>query len=311
MNYPERLREGDTVALLAPSSPISEEEAAACRRYFEERGYRVRMSGLVSTALHGYEAGSPEERARELNAVFADPGVRAVFCVRGGHSACRVLEKVDLDAVRANPKIFVGYSDITPFHVLFNQRADLVTFHGPMVKSNMIRDFDAFSRASLDAALSMEPGGTLDFRNPEGSAIEAICEGTAVGRLAGGNLALLTSLLGTPYAPDTRGTILLIEDVGETVPRVARMLHHLRLAGKFQDVLGVLIGDFTDCPNTAEPACGVDALLRDFFSDLFSNLGKPVLSGIRTGHDLPMATLPLGMRCRVDAARGSVRFFRD
>ena len=149
----------------------------------------------------------------------------------------------------------------------------------------MIRNFDAFSRTSLDAALSMEPGGTLDFRNPEGSAIEAICEGTAVGRLAGGNLALLTSLLGTPYAPDTRGTILLIEDVGETVPRVARMLHHLRLAGKFQDVLGVLIGDFTDCPNTAEPAYGVDALLRDFFSDLFSNLGKSVLSGIRTKHD--------------------------
>lgn len=307
MICPERLREGDTVALLAPSSPVSVEEAAACRRYFEGRGYEVRMSGLVSAVLHGYEAGEPEARADDLNAAFADPGVKAVFCLRGGNSACRVLEHLDLDTVRANPKIFVGYSDITPFHVLFNQRAELITFHGPMVKSNMLRDFDAFSRASLDAALSMEPGAELEFCNPEESVVEAVCGGAAEGRLAGGNLALLTSLLGTPYALDTRGKILLIEDVGETVPRVARMLHHLRLAGKFEEVAGVLIGDFTDCPNAAEPAYGVKALMRDFFF----GFGKPVLAGIRTGHDFPMATLPLGMRCRVDAARGSIRFLRD
>ena len=307
MIYPERLREGDTVALLAPSSPVSAEEAAACRRYFEGRGYEVRRSGLVSAVLHGYEAGEPEARADDLNAAFAAPGVKAVFCLRGGNSACRVLEHLDLDTVRANPKPFVGYSDITPFHVLFNQRAELITFHGPMVKSNMLRDFDAFSRASLDAALSMEPGAELEFRNPEESAVEAVCGGAAEGRLAGGNLALLTSLLGTPYALDTRGKILLIEDVGETVPRVARMLHHLRLAGKFEEVAGVLIGDFTDCPNAAEPAYGVKALMRDFFF----GLGTPVLEGIRTGHDFPMATLPLGMRCRVDAARGSIRFLRD
>ncbi len=307
MIYPERLREGDTVALLAPSSPVSAEEAAACRRYFEGRGYEVRMSGLVSAVLHGYEAGEPEARADDLNAAFADPGVKAVFCLRGGNSACRVLEHLDLDTVRANPKIFVGYSDITPFHVLFNQRAELITFHGPMVKSNMLRDFDAFSRASLDAALSMEPGSEMEFHNPEGSAVEEVCGGAAEGRLAGGNLALLTSLLGTPYALDARGKILMIEDVGETVPRVARMLHHLRLAGKFEEAAGVLIGDFTDCPNAAEPAYGVKALMRDFFF----GFGKPVLAGIRTGHDFPMATLPLGMRCRVDAARGSIRFSRD
>ena len=307
MNYPERLRKGETVALLAPSSPISMEDAAACRRYFEERGYGVRMSGLVSAALHGYEAGEPEARADDLNAAFADPGVRAVFCLRGGNSACRVLEHVDLETVRSNPKTFVGYSDITPLHVLFNQKADLITFHGPMVKSNMLQGLDAFSRASLDAALSMEPGSEMEFRNPEGSAIEAVCGGVAEGCLAGGNLALLTSLLGTPYAVDTRGKILLIEDVGETVPRVARMLHHLRLAGKFEEAAGVLIGDFTDCPNAAEPAYGVRDLMRDFFS----GLGKPILAGIRTGHDFPMATLPLGMHCRVDAARGSIRFLRD
>ena len=118
---------------------------------------------------------------------------------------------------------------------------------------------------------------------------------------------MLTSLLGTPYALDARGKILLIEDVGETVPRVARMLHHLRLAGKFEEAAGVLIGNFTDCPNAAEPAYDVKALMRDFFS----GLGNPVLLGVRTGHDFPMATLPLGMRCRIDAARGSIRFSRD
>lgn len=307
MNYPETLRKGDTVALLAPSSPIAPEDAAACRRHFEDRGYRVRMSTLVSTVLHGYEAGEPEERARELNAAFADPEVRAVFCVRGGNSACRVLDQVDVGVVRTNPKIFVGYSDITPLHLLFNQQAGLITFHGPMVKSNMIRDFDAFSRASLDAALSMEPGGEMKFRNPEGSTIKGLSEGVAEGRLTGGNLALIASLLGTPYEADTRGKILLIEDVGETVPRVARMLHHLRLAGKFEGAAGVLIGDFTDCSNAADPDYDVQALMRDFFR----GFGKPVLSGIRTGHDIPMATLPLGMRCRIDAADGSVCFFRD
>lgn len=307
MRYPQPLKEGAVVALLAPSSPVSAAEAAACRSYFEGRGYRVRMSSLVSSPLHGYEAGEPEERARELNAAFADPEVRAIFCLRGGYSACRVLEKVDVDIVRANPKIFVGYSDITPFHVLFNQKADLVTFHGPMVRSNMIRDFDAFSRASLDAALSMEPNSEMEFRNPEGSPLRSLCGGDAEGLLIGGNLSLLASFLGTPYAVDTRGKILLLEDVGEAVPRVARTLYHLRLAGRFDDAAGVLLGDFTNCSNAVEPSYDVGALMCDFFT----GLGKPVLAGIRTGHSFPMATLPLGMRCRVDATHGSVRFFRD
>lgn len=307
MNYPEKLREGDTVALVAPSSPVSVEEAEACRRHFEERGYAVKMSGLVSTALHGYEAGTPKERALELNAAFAAPEVRAIFCIRGGNSACRVLEWVDLNVVRANPKIFVGYSDITAFHLMFNQGADLVTFHGPMVKSNMLFDFDDFSRESLNAALSIPLGGTLELGNPKGASFEVLCHGIAEGQIVGGNLALVTSLLGTPYEVDLQDKILLIEDVDENVPRVARMLHHLRLAGKFDSAAGVLVGDFSNCPNNADRSYSVMDLMRDFFADL----GKPVLAGIQTGHCFPMATIPLGMRCRLDADGGHVRFIRD
>ena len=308
MNYPEALKKGDLIALIAPSSPVTEDQAAAAKALVEGWGYRVRMSSLVQTPLHGYEAGAPEARLNELNGAFSDPEVRAVLCLRGGDSSCRILPGVDVEAVRRNPKIFVGYSDITPLHALFNQRADLVTFHGPMVVSNMLDHFDPFTEESFWRALTLPPGGTLEFRNPEGCSLECLSAGSgaAQGPLVGGNLALLTSLLGTPYETDTRGKILLIEDVNESVPRVSRMLHHLRYAGKLEDAAGVIVGDFTNCPNEKAPNFDVRALMRDFFA----GYGKPVLAGVRTGHDFPMGTLPLGALCRLDAKAMTLSFSR-
>ena len=306
MNYPEPLKKGDLVALVAPSSPVPPAKAEAARALFKGWGYRVRMSSLVHTPLHGYEAGAPEARLKELNGAFADPEVRGVFCLRGGDSSCRLLPGLDLEAVRANPKIFVGYSDITPLHWLFNQRADLVTFHGPMVVANMLTHFDPYTEESLWRTLSLGPGERLDFRNPEGFEMETVRGGVAEGPLTGGNLALMTSLLGTPWEIDTRGKILLIEDIYENVTRVARMLYHLRYAGKLDDAAGVLTGDFSDCVNKAEPEWGSRELIRDFFRDY----DKPVIAGVKSSHDFPMGTMPLGAVCRVDAGARQVSFLR-
>ena len=157
----------------------------------------------------------------------------------------------------------------------------------------MIRNYDDFSRTSLEAALSLKANESLEFVNLAPTLV--LSAGSCEGRLTGGNLALITSLLGTPYEIDTKGKVLLIEDVDESVPRVSRMLHHLKFAGKFDDAAGVLVGDFTDCKNPHDESYGVEALFQDFFTPF----KKPVIANVRTGHDFPMATVPLGALCRL------------
>lgn len=316
MIFPDKLKAGDTVALLAPSSPVTSEEAASARSMFEGMGYGVRLSKFADRPLHGYEAGPAEERARELNEAFRDKDIRAIFCLRGGDSSCRIMNMIDTDAARENPKIFVGYSDITNIHTLLNQRSHLVTFHGPMVVSNMLTHFDEYTKHSLWETLSS--WDTLEFKNPDCGAeaavrvccpFETIVGGTAEGRLAGGNLTLITSMTGTPYELDTRGKILLLEDTHEDVPRLSRMLHQLWYAGKLEDAAGIILGDFTDCAETkGDPSWTAREMMRDFCSS--AGIHSPVLAGVRTGHDFPMGTMPLGAMCRLDADRQTLTFFR-
>jgi len=174
MIFPEKLKKGDTVAIVASSSPVAPEEADLSKKFLEDKGYKVKMASCTYKSLHGYKAGTGAERAKDINEMFADKEVKAIFCIRGGDTSSHVIDKIDLDVVKKNPKIFVGYSDVTNLNIYFNQKADMVTFHGPMVKSNMIGDFDDFSRESFESALNMDD--ELYLKNPEGQDFKVICD---------------------------------------------------------------------------------------------------------------------------------------
>lgn len=304
MIFPDKLKKGDTIGIIAPSSPVTKEEADLCKKLVEDMGYPVKMGKCVYRSIHGYSAGTGEEKAEDINGMFEDNEVKAIWCIRGGDTSSHVMDKLDFEMIKRNPKIFVGYSDVTNLHVAFNQKCGFVTFHGPMVKSNMLNDFDDFTRNSFEKALSLEDELILD--NPQGEEFLHLTEGCAEGTIVGGNLALLTSMIGTPYEVDTRGKILFIEDVGEAVRRLDRMMYQLKYSNKLKDAEGIIFGDFTECDNTSDESYSVIQMLKDVLADY----KKPVMYNIKSGHCSPMSTIPLGSRCIMDTKSKTIKFVR-
>jgi muramoyltetrapeptide carboxypeptidase len=304
MIFPEKLNKGDTIAVIAPSSPVAREDADLCKELIESMGYNVKMGKSAYRSIRGYSAGTGEERAQDINEMFADKDVKAIFCIRGGDTSSHTMDKLDFKIIRKNPKIFVGYSDTTNLHVNFNQRCNLVTFHGPMVKSNMLNDFDNFTKMSFEKALNMDD--ELILENPEGEDFQVMVEGYAKGTIVGGNLALLTSMIGTPYEVETKGKILFIEDVGETVARLDRMMYQLKYSKKLQEAEGIIFGDFTDCINNRDENYTVIDMLKDVLADY----KKPVMFNIKSGHCYPMSTIPLGAKCIMDTKSKTIKFIK-
>jgi muramoyltetrapeptide carboxypeptidase len=289
------------VRIVAPSSPAPEDREQFRRgiAVLEEMGLRPLWSERIFDR-RGYLAGPDEDRAAELAAAFADPGVAGVICVRGGDGAPRLLPRLDYGTIRANPKPFVGYSDVTVLHGAFAARCGFVTLHGPMPSSDLQRrDLPELTRSEFERALfSVEPLGRLPV--PEDRPLRALSRGIAEGPLVGGNLSLVTALIGSPFAFDLKGAILFLEDIMEAPHRIDRMLSMLRLSGGLAACAGVLLGDFLK----AEPADGhpernltVEQVLEDYFSDL----NVPVLSGFPAGHGELTLSLPLGVRARLTA----------
>ena len=298
MRYGKRLKPGDTIGFIAPSgavrTPGTVEQAAA---EAEKAGFRVKL-GESCHQKYGYLSGTDEVRARDVNAMFRDDRVDAIQCVRGGYGTTRILDLIDYDAIAANPKIFMGFSDITAMHIAMLNRAELVTFHGPMGAADWTEAMHPVSFASMMRAVgTAEPMGEL--KNAPGYCQrKTVNPGSAEGQLVGGNLTLITSLLGTPYELDTKGRILFIEEIGEHTYCVDRMLTQLRLAGKLDDCAGVVFGDFKNC-EIEYPQYGLT--LEQIISDVVAPCGKPVFTGLQSGHCTPKLTLPLGVRCRMDA----------
>lgn len=292
---PPRLASGMTIGVVAPSSPLRDPRLAEGIRRLEVAGYNV-VEGAHLHDGHAYLAGPDAARANDLTAMFANPAVDAVFCARGGYGACRMVDLVDWEVVRAHPKVFVGYSDITTLHLAFERRARLATFHGPMVVTlggDLSTDAsDCFWRAVGGA----EPLGALP---PAGAPMHTLVGGTARGRLAGGCLALLGAAVGTCDAPDFAGRLVLIEDVGEALYRVDRLLVQLLRAGAFHDAAGFVIGNATgwDRDTQSPPAMRIEDLWRD----LIVPLGKPAIHGFPFGHEPNPLTLPLGCMAELDA----------
>ncbi len=295
----KKLRKGDTIGFVGPSGAVRTEGAIErAKAEIERMGYKVKL-GESCGQVYGYLSGADEVRARDVNAMFMDNEVDAIFCVRGGYGTMRILDLLDYEAIAKHPKIFLGFSDITAMQIAMMNRSDLVTFHGPMPTGSWADGpIDDYSGKWLMRAIACgKPMGVLD-NAPDYFPRRTVTPGSAEGMLVGGNLSLIAGLVGTPYELDTKGKILFIEEVGERTYCIDRMLTQLRLAGKFDDCAGVVFGDFKDCP-VEYPAFGLT--LEQIIDDVVKPCGKPIFSGLQCGHCSKKLTLPLGARCRMDA----------
>lgn len=304
---PRRLRKGSTVALVSPASAVAESVSVeVARESLMALGLEVRM-GSHHRDRYGYLAGTDRDRAADLNRMFADPEVDGIFALRGGWGAARLLPLLDYDAIRRNPKVFLGYSDVTALLTAIHARTGLITFHGPMGVSTWNRFavehlrrvlFDA---EAADLANPTEIGDTLVQTEDR---VQVITPGRARGRLIGGNLSVLSAIMGSPYLPDWEGAILFLEEVEEDIYRVDRMLTQLRLAGVLEKIAGFVFGKCTGCG----PGEGYGSLtLEQLFADHVAPLGIPAWSGAMIGHIRNQWTVPVGAEVEIDAARGTVR----
>ena len=290
LHVPPPLAQGSRVALVAPAGPLRDagdlDRAAANARAL---GWDP-VPGAHALDRMGYLAGADADRAEDLNRALRDPGIDGIWCIRGGYGVLRILDLLDFDAMRRRPKPLIGFSDITALHSAVGRCAGLVTYHGPTARGAL----SDFSRASLERAVTRggDPAGRADDA-------ETLIPGVARGRLAGGNLALMASLVGTPYFPELEGAILVLEDVNEAAYRIDRMLRHLRLSGALKKISGLMFGAFTERGEEAE----WDSLpLAQVLRETAEAAGVPCLAGVPVGHIDDQWTLPLGAVAELDAS---------
>jgi muramoyltetrapeptide carboxypeptidase len=298
---PARLRSGDTIGIVAPASPVfPEDKLEQAKKHLQHLGYRVKLGKHVRN-MHGYLAGLDHERARDINAMFADTSVNAIFCLRGGYGSPRLLPLLDYALIKRNPKIFVGFSDITALCCAIFAQTGLITFSGPMLVSDMTQP-DDFSQQNLWRMLTKNRTfGT--YKNHSEHHLVGIKNGTATGRLIGGNLTLLAALCGTPYLPSLDKSILYFEDIGEEPYRVDRMLSQLENIGALEKLAGLAIGQMTDCTEDDEekPTLSLEDVIADYLVPLPKS--APALANLSYGHVKHKLTLPVGAKARL-IARG-------
>lgn len=287
---PPRLRPGARVALVAPAGPMAEERIEValdrCRRFGLEP-----VLGASARSLHGtYLAGPDDDRRRDLRRAFGDPGIAAVWALRGGYGTMRLLADLDLSGVPAAPRAFIGFSDNTAVHLALHARG-VVSFHGPHAGGDAT---DLAERTLQQVLWHDRPAGVLPL--PDDRPAVVLAGGTAEGRLIGGNLSLLAAMCGTPAAPRADGAILFLEDIGEEAYRLDRAWTQLELAGALDGVAGIALGRFTDC--------GDDVI--DLLRSLTERLGVPTLADLPIGHEPDNWTLPLGVRATLDAGSGTL-----
>ncbi|MCC7376285.1 MAG: LD-carboxypeptidase [Verrucomicrobiales bacterium] len=296
---PPRLRPGDVIGLLAPASPPARHEIVERSvRYLENRGYRVKVAPHIE-ARHGFSAGTDDQRAEDLNTFFADRQVKALFAIRGGNGCCRLLKRLDYALVRRNPKILVGYSDLTFLQLALWRRTGLITFSGPMPGVEFWSNPDPFTEEAFWDLLTSRRTRRVLTAPPE-SAPLVFRNGAAEGRLLGGCFSLVTSVLGTPFQPDFRGALLFVEDVREELHRIHRMFSHLDNAGILKQLAGLLVGQFTQAtPEPKEPHWSLPHILDETLAEFRG----PVLTNVAYGHIPRKLTLPQGVMARLDATR--------
>ena len=309
---PPRLRAGDRVGLVKPAGFLADEAE------LQLAVDAIRAMGLVPVpaphlfARHGYLAGQDRDRAADLNRMYADDSIRAVFAVKGGWGSARILPYLDFALIRRNPKLLIGFSDITALHLAFAARAGFPTIHGPNAASAWSKlSWDAFRELVFDGRLHLyrNPPGTEDRLVQREGRTLTIRPGKANGRLLGGNLTVLASLVGTRFLPDFDGAILFIEDIDEAEYRIDRMLTQLALSGILGRVAGVVFGQCTNCRSTG-PSFG-NFTVAQVLKQHLEPLGVPAYQGAMFGHVDDQFSLPVGTRAEIDATEGTIRLLES
>ncbi len=303
---PPVLRPGDTVGMVAPASNAYEpEEIQIAKETMELYGFKV-VLGRNINAQNGYLAGSDAQRAADLNEMFRRPEIRGIVTFSGGYGCSRILPLLDYQQMQRSPKVIVGHSDITALLIGIYQKTGMITFHGSSGLTGVGEyAMEHFRRAIMttqpigEIAKPPKPAaGTVERNNR----LITIVPGRVTGQLIGGNLTLVTNLIGTPFEPDTRGKILFLEDIGEEPYRIDRMLTQLWLAGKLQDAAGIALGRFVDCyPKEFRPSFFQTISLENVLRDRLEPLGKPTLYNLMFGHVRENAVLPIGASATLDA----------
>jgi len=306
---PPALRPGDVAGLITPATAVTDpDRLALVERTMKYFGLRMKMGRHVGQR-RGYLGGTAEERLEDLHQMFRDPEVKAVFAIRGGYGSAHLLDRIAYALLRSHPKIFVGYSDITAMHLAIQKRAGLVTFHGPMPLAEFTEYTQTWFRRALFDARPLGAVGNPPETNllRPAHTLRTVRPGQARGRLAGGNLTLISTTLGTPYEIETAGRILFLEDVDEEPYAIDRMLTQLRLAGKLQAAAGIVFGECRDCrPRQFQPSFDSTLSLGEVVDDILGKLDIPVLSGLTVGHTGDQLTLPLGVLAALDADKGEL-----
>jgi muramoyltetrapeptide carboxypeptidase len=300
LRKPPRLRRGDTIGVISPAAAVQADAVQRGCAALERLDFVVRV-GEHALDRHRFLAGTDQARLAELTAMLRDPTVRAVFCARAGYGSGRLLPSLDLQALTQPPKIFLGFSDVTFLLNAFVQQAELVCFHGPLVAGQFADNPSSRALEHLVALLETGMGeSSLSFSH-------GLRSGVAEGRLVGGCLSIVVATLGTPFAVDTRGAVLFLEDVGERPYRIDRMLTQLKQAGKLDRLAGVIFGEMPGCfENSDDPT-----LLLSVIEDIFSEYAYPVGFGMPAGHGGENFTLPLGIRVRLDTTRRTFTFLES
>ena len=294
--FPPPLIPGDRAALAAPASPVSPDALDIAVRSLKAIGLDpVVMPGCREN--RGYLSGTDEQRAKDINDAFRSDDIKGIFCIRGGYGSMRILRLLDYEMISKHPKVFAGFSDITAMHTALNEICRFVTFHAPMPAADY-QTFDSFTLDSLKKHIFRTPVCS-PLHGPPGTYVKILHPGKACGQITGGNLSMMAALLGTPFEPDTRGRLVFLEDVGEPLYKIDRMLTSLVLAGKFENCAGIVLGSFEDCP----PDCGIaheQSALDELFRDILMPCGIPVISNLRFGHTYPQVTFASGAAALLD-----------
>ncbi|MFW9261016.1 S66 peptidase family protein [Nostoc sp. CALU 546] len=295
---PPRLQVGDTVGLIAPAGIVDAKDIEAAQKSISQLGLKVKL-GKHILDRYGYLAGKDSDRADDVNLMFSDRTIKAIIPMRGGWGCNRILPLLNYSLIRSNPKILIGYSDITTLLLAINARSQMITFHGPVATSTWNQfTVDYFKRILLNAEAV-----TMQNLNPSEVRVETIASGKARGKLVGGNLSVLSAMVGSPYLPSWKKSILFVEEIGEDVYRIDRMLTQLKTAGILNQITGFIFGQCTNCKLGDEPSFTLMQVLQQHILPL----GIPAWYGSMIGHIKDKFTLPIGVEVEIDAELGTIR----
>ena len=291
---PAKLNKGDTIGIISPSGSVKNDNYwDSTVKFFNKKGYNIKLAPHVKDK-NTYLAGFDQDRLDDLIDFFKNDKIKAIICSRGGYGAYRVLNGIDYKIIEANPKIFVGYSDITALNLAFITKSNLITFHGPLAISDFGMDkINDYTVSNFFDVLEGKIQLPYPYQNP--IRYECINAGLVEGELVGGNLSVLAGLIGTPYLPDLTGKILLLEDVCEPLYKIDRLLTQLKLAGVFEKISGLIFGEFTSVIQSENPDIAMLTPI-DIIKDVLSSVNIPIGYGFAASHAEHKATLPLGVK---------------